>query len=97
MTTMEAIDGQRVTTVFGLVAGIGHPWAPVMGSTESRSDEALSDAQRDMRERARAMGANAVLGVRLAVYSGSGRVSQAVGVQLLGTAVTLEPVSGDPI
>jgi uncharacterized protein YbjQ (UPF0145 family) len=95
LTTMEAVEGQRVTMVFGLVAGIGHPWAPVMGSTESRSSEALSDAQVDMRQRAKAMGANAVLGIKLAAYSGSGRVSQAVGVQLLGTAVTLEPLSGD--
>jgi len=90
LATTEAVEGHRVTMVFGLVWGIGHPSDPVMGKSETRSDYALREAQRDMQDRARAMGANAVLGIKLAAYSGGGRVGQAIGVQLLGTAVTLE-------
>lgn len=91
MVTGDVIPGYQIANVLGLVAGIGHPSDPVLlEKSATRSDWSMREAQKDMRERAIAMGADAVVGVRHAVYSGSGRVGQAVGVQLLGTAVTLE-------
>lgn len=91
LTTTETVAGHRTLRMLGLVTGVGHPSSPNMGSTGGRSRTSLEEAESDLRRNAVAMGADAVVGVRHAVYSGGNRsMSQAIGVQLLGTAVTLE-------
>lgn len=91
LTTLETVPGFHVVDVKGLVVGIGHPTAQVMSlTTKGRSDSAMDAAEQSLRSNAIDAGANAVVGIRHSAYA-SGSSNGSVGVQLLGTAVVLEP------
>lgn len=98
LTTTESLPGFAISRVMGLVVGIGHPSGPVWTSTRGRSFEAIDQALRQLQDSARALGADAVIGLTHAVYSGGNRSAfQAVGAQVMGTAVSVTPLTGMPM
>lgn len=92
LTTLAEVPGCRIVGFLGLVVGVGHPSMPVMTDTGQRSTRALQAAEVDLRANAMRVKAHAVVGIVMSSYSGGDRSAmQAVGVQLLGSAVLLAP------
>ncbi len=103
ITTTESIPGYRIVKVLGIVSGstvrarhIGRDLLAglknIVGGEISEYTELLAEARdeaiRRMVEKARALGANAVVNVRL----GSSQVAQgAAEILAYGTAVIVEP------
>jgi len=103
VTTTESIPGYRIVKVLGIVSGstvrarhIGRDILAglknIVGGEISEYTELLAEARdeaiRRMIEKARALGANAVVNVRL----GSSQVAQgAAEILAYGTAVVIEP------
>lgn len=103
ITTTESIPGYRIVKVLGIVSGstvrarhIGRDILAglknIVGGEISEYTELLAEARdeaiRRMIEKARALGANAVVNVRL----GSSQVAQgAAEILAYGTAVIVEP------
>ncbi len=103
VSTLESVPGYRVVRVLGIVYGSSvkarHLGRDIMASirnivggelkeyTELLA-EAREEAMRRMVEKARSMGANAVLGVR---FSTSTVAAGAAEILVYGTAVVLEP------
>lgn len=103
VTTTESIPGYRIVKVLGIVSGstvrarhIGRDILAglknIVGGEISEYTELLAEARdeaiRRMIEKARALGANAVVNVRL----GSSQVAQgAAEILAYGTAVIVEP------
>lgn len=107
ISTLEAIPGKRVKEVLGVVCGstIRARWVgkdiaaalrTLVGGEVTEYTEMLQAARRialeRMTEEARKLGADAVLGVRLAT---SMVMTGAAEIIAYGTAVKLEDLSGD--
>ena len=101
VTTTPTLEGMKITAYHNIVFGeviigtdIGRDFAAgftnFFGGRSSAYEEALTDARRDaikeMKKRAAAMGANAVVGVDID-YEGIGQMMM---VTASGTAVTVE-------
>ena len=93
VTTTDSVPGFDVAVIIGLVSGVGHPgYQGMTSTTASRGQVSLDTAYSELLQNARRMNADAVIGVALSTYVGGNRsVQSAVGVHLLGTAVTLAP------
>ena len=98
VTTTPTIEGGRITRYYGIVSGETIIGANVFrdffasgrsGSYEEVLREAKETALREMQENARAMGANAVIGVDLD-YETVGGSGSMLMVTACGTAVTVE-------
>ena len=102
VTTTPTIEGGRITRYYGIVSGETIIGANVFrdffasirdvvggrsGSYEEVLREAKETALREMQDNARAMGANAVIGVDYETVGGSGSMLM---VTACGTAVTVE-------
>jgi uncharacterized protein YbjQ (UPF0145 family) len=94
LLTIPNVPGRDIAAVLGLVEGVGHPtYQGVTTTTTTRGQRALDEAQDDLLRNARMLKADAVVGIVLSSYSGGNRaVQSAMGVHLLGTAVTLRPI-----
>ena len=104
VTTTPTIEGGRITRYYGIVSGetiIGAnvfrdffaSIRDVVGGRSGSDEEVLREAKdialREMQEHARAMGANAVIGVDLD-YETVGGSGSMLMVTACGTAVTVE-------
>ena len=104
LTTTNTVEGKRVVHYYGVVSGETIIGANVFrdffasirdvvggrsGSYEEVLREAKETALREMQENARAMGANAVIGVDLD-YETVGGSGSMLMVTACGTAVTVE-------
>ena len=104
LTTTSMIDGGKITRYYGIVSGETIIGANVVrdffagirdivggrsGSYEEVLREAKETALREMEEQARALGANAVIGVDLD-YETVGGSGPMLMVPAAGTAVTVE-------
>lgn len=96
LTTLQAVPGRAIAEVIGLVHGTGHPAMAPLSTTADRGARAIDEARDELREAASRMHADAVVGIVMSSYSGGARsVNQAVGVNLLGTAVRLSSSGGE--
>ena len=101
LTTTSMIDGGKITRYYGIVSGetiIGANvfrdlFADIVGGRSGSYEEVLREAKetalREMEEQARALGANAVIGVDLD-YETVGGSGSMLMVTAAGTAVTVE-------
>ena len=104
ITTTSVIEGAKITRYYGIVSGETIIGANVFrdffasirdvvggrsGSYEEVLREAKDTALREMQQRARLLGANAVMGVDLDYETGGGSGSMLM-VTACGTAVTVE-------
>ena len=85
VTTTPTIEGGRITRYYGIRDVVGGR----SGSYEEVLREAKETALREMQDNARAMGANAVIGVDLD-YETVGGSGSMLMVTACGTAVTVE-------
>lgn len=100
-TTTNTIEGRKITAYHGIVTGEAIMGANIVrdlfaqvtdiiggrsGAYEQKLGEGRETAIREMQERARAMGANAVVGVDLDYEV----IGQMLMVSASGTAVTVE-------
>ena len=105
VVTTETIPGQEILAVHGIVEGnsvrmrhVGRDVAQgfknlVGGEMTSHADmlvEARTEAMQRMTERAKALGGNAVIGVRFATSALTASVAE---VYIYGTAVTVQPLA----
>lgn len=104
LTTTPSIEGHRIKEYKGLVSGevifgmhflkdIGASLHDFFGGRTSSYEqdmlEARETAQREMEERARQMGANAIIGVSFG-YETMGQSNGMIMVSISGTAVVIE-------
>lgn len=90
LTTLPTVPGREIAEVLGLVDGTGHPVMAPMSTTADRGARAIDEARDELRQSAAQLRADAVVGIVMSSYSGGTRsANQAVGVNLLGTAVRL--------
>ena len=92
VTTTPVIEGARITRYYGIrdfFASIRDVVGGRSGSYEEVLREAKDIALREMQEHARALGANAVIGVDLD-YETVGGSGSMLMVTACGTAVTVE-------
>ena len=82
LTTTSMIDGGKITRYYGIVSG-----ETIIGANVFR--DLFATALREMEEQARALGANAVIGVDLD-YETVGGSGSMLMVTAAGTAVTVE-------
>lgn len=97
ITTLHELPGCRVTAVLGVVSELtsASGW-----TAASKGNSALSSAMQGLNRTAKAMGANAVVGLSATTFGAHGGITagfggDAVGVLLLGTAVVVEADAGD--
>ena len=81
IATTESIAGQQTTKTLGIVVGYGFPSAFTTG-VERQREESWDKARHAMLSEARALGANAIVAVRMEWHSSV--------VVAYGTAVTIE-------
>jgi uncharacterized protein YbjQ (UPF0145 family) len=88
VSTIEAIPGYEIVEHHGVVGTVASTAGKKAGS---KGFESLQSAQLALREGAWNQGANAIVGVHAAPFGASmgGVMGDAVGVLLLGTAVTI--------
>jgi uncharacterized protein YbjQ (UPF0145 family) len=93
VTTLQALPGHRINAVHGVVSMLSGS----SGFTATaKGNEALSGALKGLMASAVAMGGNAIVGLSGSTFGAGGGITSAfggdaVGVMLLGTAVTVEP------
>ena len=103
VTTTPTVEGRTIKEYKGLVSGevifgmnflkdIGASLRDFFGGRTNSYEQAMLEgretAQREMRERAQAMGANAVVGVSFG-YETMGQANSMIMVSISGTAVVL--------
>ncbi len=92
ITTLHALPGHRITAVHGVVSMLSGS----SGFTATaKGNDALSGALSGLMARAAGMGGNAVVGLSGSTFGAGGGITSAfggdaIGVLLLGTAVTVE-------
>ena len=98
ITTLQALPGFRVTALLGVVNELtsASGW-----TAASKGNSALSAAMEGLNRSAKAMGANAVIGLSATTFGAHGGITSgfggdAVGVLLLGTAVVVAADSANP-
>jgi uncharacterized protein YbjQ (UPF0145 family) len=104
VTTTNSIEGHRITRYLGIVTGetifganmfrdIAASFRDIVGGRSKAYEETLQEARenalREMMEQARAMGANAVIGVDLD-YETVGQSGSMLMVNASGTAVIID-------
>ena len=97
VTTTPTIEGGRITRYYGIGANVFRDFfasiRDVVGGRSGSYEEVLREAKdialREMQEHARALGANAVIGVDLD-YETVGGSGSMLMVTACGTAVTVE-------
>ncbi len=104
VTTTNSIEGHRITRYLGIVTGetifganmfrdIAASFRDIVGGRSKAYEETLQEARenalREMMEQARAMGANAVIGVDLD-YETVGQSGSMLKVNASGTAVIID-------
>ncbi len=94
VTTLPTLPGYQVTKVHGIVSELtsASGW-----TAASKGNTALNRAIDDVRASASALSANAVVGLAATAFGAHGGITNivggdAVGVLLLGTAVSVEPL-----
>ena len=96
LTTLQTVPGHEIAEVLGLVDGTGHPALAPLSTTADRGARAIDEARDELRRAAAQLRADAVVRIVMSSYSGGARsVNQAVGVNLLGTAVRLAAAHGE--
>lgn len=103
LTTLDTVPGYRVSRVLGLVTGIAEVRREVRSPLPSTAlpgseviEDLLEEALDDLCEKARDLGANAVVGVRICVSELTAVAGAVVDVVVVyGTAVVLEPEKRD--
>lgn len=98
MTTTPEFPGHRIVAVHGVVSEIS---SSSIWTAKKKGESAFEAATAGLREQADALGANAIIGLSAAAFGAQGGVTRvvggdAVGVILLGTAVTIEPLAERP-
>lgn len=94
IVTLPNLPGHRIVTVHGVVTGMGS----LSGWTAtSKGQGAIDRAFPELLEAATRLGANAIVGLSGAPFGAAGGITNvlggdAVGVLLMGTAVTVEPL-----
>lgn len=93
-STLAELPGYRIAAVLGLVSGTGSATIHA-GNAADKGRSALGDAQVQLASAGGLLGAGAILGVTVSAYGASigGGMGDAVGVTLMGTAVTVEPLA----
>jgi uncharacterized protein YbjQ (UPF0145 family) len=92
VTTLAELPGYVTIAAHGIVADVGSS----SGNTaRNKGVESFRDALDGVRRSAAAKGGNAIVGLQIASFGAShgGAFGDAVGTTLLGTAVTVEPIS----
>ena len=96
LTTLPTVPGREIAEVLCLIDGTGHPAMAPLSTTADRGSRAIDEARDELRRSAAQLRADAVVGIVMSSYSGGARsVNQAVGVNLLGTAVRLTVNKGE--
>jgi uncharacterized protein YbjQ (UPF0145 family) len=93
-STLESIPGYEVVEHHGVVGTV----ASTAGKRAvKKGSDSLQGAMQDLRERAWNQGANAIVGLHAAPFGAStgGMMGDAVGVLLLGTAVTIRRIEDE--
>jgi uncharacterized protein YbjQ (UPF0145 family) len=92
VTTLPTLPGYRTTGALGVVSEL----AAAAGFTAGmKGNDALRDAMLGLNRSAKLLGANAIVGIQATTFGAKGGITSglggdAVGVLLLGTAVTVE-------
>ncbi|WP_291529767.1 YbjQ family protein [Bacteroides sp. UBA939] len=87
VTTTNVIEGGHITHYYGIVSG--ETFIGSFGYNLEKCREAKNTALREMENQAKALGANAVIGVSLD-YEMVGEYGTVLMVTACGTAVTVE-------
>jgi hypothetical protein len=98
VTTLLTVPGYVVTHNRGIVTELA---AAAGWTATSKGNEALSDAMTALRRTAGALKANAIVGVSASTFGARGGITNAlggdaVGVLLVGTAVSVTPLEDSP-
>jgi uncharacterized protein YbjQ (UPF0145 family) len=103
--TTPTIEGKKILEYYGLVSGDSLLGAnlykdmfsgvrDVVGGRTSKYEEELTNAremaQKSMEEKAEKMGANAIIGTRVAYHNLGGTMGNTIMVTIFGTAVSYE-------
>jgi uncharacterized protein YbjQ (UPF0145 family) len=99
VTTISEFPGHRVVRVHGVVTEIS---SSSTWTAKAKGQAALEEATATLRAQAERLGANAVIGFGASMFGAGGGVTSivggdAVGVLLVGTAVTIEPCRPEPL
>ena len=86
VTTGQSIPGREIESIIGLIFGAGTVTFQLKGNT-GRAGSALEKAQEALEIEAKAIGANAVIGVQISMDSSGSGLSRSQTITLLGTAV----------
>ena len=98
MTTLPSLPGWQIVESHGVVTELAATWGT---TAEAKGNSALDDALRTLAGAANQLGANAIVGLAGSTFGARGGITSgfggdAVGVLLMGTAVTVEPVEAPP-
>lgn len=98
ITTLSEVPGHKTIRCLGLVTRLDSAAGLTAGD---KGRDALADAENKFAAAARAMGANAIVGVQVSTFGARGGVTSvvggdAVGVVFAGTAVVVEPIAPSP-
>lgn len=101
VTTTPTIPGYDIVDVLGLVSATSSNVALGLNRQATRLDKAVAGAANSLIAEARQMGANAVIGLTLAINSSEGGSAafggSSEGAVLLGTAVFVKPSGHDAV
>lgn len=93
VTTLPTLPGYEIVTVHGIAADIS---AARGKGAKAKGLDAFQEAMQGVRRSAALKGANAIVGLQVAHFSGSiggAGFGDAVGTTLMGTAVTVRPTT----
>lgn len=93
ITTTNDLPGHRITRVHGVVSDVS---SSSVWTASAKGATALDAATAGLRHQAEVLGANAIVGLTASAFGAGGAITNmiggdAVGVLLMGTAVTVEP------